>query len=119
MHAPERWAILQFSTDAPPPTTSSQDDHMAVYYKEWPSRAAVMAIYNAEYAYYAINGAFTSSYQELLPYSAPPFPICPTAIPNITLSEDSLHFVIDLASPDGSGIVATVRDDRYLTVSFP
>jgi hypothetical protein len=40
MHNPERWAILQFSTNNDPSTAATPFE----YYDEWPARAAAVSV---------------------------------------------------------------------------
>ncbi|CAJ1362924.1 unnamed protein product [Effrenium voratum] len=111
MHLPERWGILQFE--------DSVNATKASYYREWPSRSAAMAVYYAQHAFAKENGGrFTAQLAELLPYSEDPFPICGDAETFITVGGGSSPFFeASVRSPAAPEFVATVRNDRYLTVA--
>lgn len=117
MHLPERWGLLQFEG---PEVNAAQ----VSYYREWPSRGAAMAIYYAEKAYKAKQGNYTHRLQDLLAYSAEPFPICEAAdaVTVITVTtvldgdKQMPYFEASVTSP-GSDFTATIRSDRYLTVT--
>ena len=82
-HNPERWGLLQFSS-------SPKDAWPAapVRYAEWPSRSAAMAVYAAQHACLDATGAFAPSAAALVPFSTPPFELCPGADVAIELSDD-------------------------------
>ena len=46
MHLPERWGIVQFSSHVPLDKATAHEVK-ALYYDEWPSRCAAMALYYA------------------------------------------------------------------------
>ncbi|CAH1239710.1 Hypp5872 [Branchiostoma lanceolatum] len=58
MHLPERWGIIQFSTD-PVNTTKFQPS------PNWPVYSNLVELYNAEKKFFAINGYFTSNLTQL------------------------------------------------------
>ena len=62
MHLPERWGLLQFSTD---PVNSTQP----ITYPEWPIRQSAMGVYYAQHAYAATHsGMYTANLTALLPF---------------------------------------------------
>ena len=113
MHNPERWGLLQFSS-------SPKDAWPAapVRYAEWPSRSAAMAVYAAQHACLDATGAFAPSAAALVPFSTPPFELCPGADVAIELTDDQGGFTATVASPDGTPVSAAVTTDRLLTVAW-
>lgn len=116
MHLPERWGLLQFEG----PKVEAVE---ASYYSEWPSRGAAMAIYYAEKAYASEHGGnYTDKLEDLLEYSSEFFPICREAETSIVVATNQDNsgnslFEASVTSPAGSDFTATVRQDRYLTVT--
>ncbi|XP_070577820.1 uncharacterized protein [Ptychodera flava] len=58
MHLPERWGILQFSTDNVNSTKFVRDPN-------WPIYSALVEVYNAEKKFFAIQGYFTADLKQL------------------------------------------------------
>lgn len=114
MHLPERWALLQFSSEAVNSTFPSA-------YAEWASRSAAMAVYYAQKRYAQDHsGRYTDNFEALLPYSSPPFEICRAAGAQIELHSvgpDGSKQDFTATVSAGGGFSATVRGDRFLTVS--
>lgn len=116
MHLPERWGIVQFSEGAPGTTPLAS-------YNRWPSQAAAMAVYYAQKAYaQAHNGSFASNPQDLLPFTQRPFQLCNTANVSIEVKppkSSGAHptYTAAVQTPEGGPWIATVTDDRYLTVA--
>jgi len=105
MHLPERWGLLQFSSEAVGSTTPAE-------YAEWRSRSAAMAVYYAQKNYKAHSNKYADSLEALLPYSTPPFELCQSAETDIKL--EGSDFVASVNA--GGGYAATVRGNRFLTV---
>ena len=61
MHNPDRWGMLQFSTQA-------AGQAKPVVNPEWPLRESAMATYYAEHAYKAKHGSFTTNLKALPPF---------------------------------------------------
>jgi hypothetical protein len=119
MHNPERWGLLQFSSSVSPSSSPAVEP---VYYDEWPARSMAMAVYGAQHARFAAEGAFASCLTDLAPYSSPPFELCPSAEAVIELIVDgdtgaTTGFTATVPSPDGAPLAATVTTDRLLTVT--
>lgn len=116
MHLPERWGIVQFSTQEPGQTQMVKDPR-------WPSQAAAMAVYYAQKAYADVNnGVYTDNFKLLLDFSKPPFVLCqevpPSSIVVTRFPDGTYKFKATLHSPDGSPWVATIDDQRYLDVAM-
>ena len=118
MHLPERWAILQFSEAA-------VNETEVAYYSQWPARAAAMAVYYAQHSYASDNGEYTDSYADLMPYSSDYYPLSDAVDVHIELLEqdDDGKWVafaastrVPVAQDGAADWVATVREDRLLTV---
>jgi hypothetical protein len=126
MHLPERWGILQFTTQPSSSAASSNDDDGVrgeEYYTEWPCRCAAMAIYYAMKAYHTKLGVYTTNIDDLREYSTPPFVLLEGVHYNTRL-DDNVGIVIKLTSTGGyeasvtMGLyTATVNDERYLIVT--
>ena len=129
MHLPERWGILQFTTQPSSSTAASSydDDDDGVrgeeYYTEWPCRCAAMAIYYAMKAYHTKLGVYTTNIEDLREYSTPPFVLLEGVHYNIRL-DDNVGIGIKLTSTGGyeASVImglytATVNDERYLIVT--
>ncbi|KAL3763596.1 hypothetical protein ACHAW5_009597, partial [Stephanodiscus triporus] len=106
MHLPERWGILQFQSE------QQSDAEVGLYFAEWPSRCAAMAIYYAMKAYHGKTGVYVSDIGALKQYSKPPF----------TMIEEAHDIAINLtangyeASVTIASHTATVNEERYLVV---
>jgi hypothetical protein len=110
MHLPERWGMLQFA-DGPVNATEP------VRNPQWTVRSVAMALYYAEHAYAdQNNGSFTDDLS-LLQAFAPPHVLDGTCThkPMILLQNGTAHFTAQVPSLD-NGMVASITDDRYLTV---
>ena len=110
MHLPERWGMLQFS-DAAVNTTAP------VFNAEWPSRAMAVAAYYAQKNYSsAHNGSYAGSVADLLAFTPTPEALDGTCgATGIALSPDASTFNVSVVDP-AANFVATIRNDRYLTV---
>lgn len=111
MHQPERWGMLQFSTDAPNQTEP-------LYNVEWPVRVVAMAVYDAEHAYAEQHeGTFTDDLASLCPFVKDPQllqGVC-TKTPMLTVDAAKTQFKVVVTSAD-DGMTASVDKDRLLQV---
>ena len=65
MHLPEKWGMLQFSSDTPGSTPFVRNP-------EWTVRSVAMVLYYAEYAYQGQYGVFTDDIKALQEFANPP-----------------------------------------------
>lgn len=109
MHLPEKWGMLQFSTDLVGTT-------LPKYNKEWTIRSVAMSLYYAQHAYYSQKGHFTVNIFDLEKYADPHMldGTC-TFIPIITLDKNATKFTALIISHNKQ-LSATIKDDRYLEV---
>jgi len=111
MHLPEKWGMLQFS-DAAVNTTAP------IRNPQWTVRSVAMALYYAQHAYAdAHNGTFTEDVAALYVF-APPHTLDGTCSqpPRVKVAPGGATFVAEVPALTGS-MVASVTDDRYLTVT--
>jgi hypothetical protein len=107
MHLPERWAVLQFSTEKVNTTA-------AEWYTQWPVRTVAMAVYDAEHAFKEKHGQFTADVAALVPF-APPYTLDGACLPVPVVTLNGTQFSAEVLFPAGN-MIASIRDDRYLTV---
>ena len=111
MHQPETWGWLVFSDDVVNATVPAAD-------KEWPVRSAAMVAYYAQLAFRsAHNGSYAASVAELLPYASTPQALDGTCFdtPTFVLAPDASAYNCSILD-SGTGLTASIRDDRYLRV---
>jgi len=120
MHNPERWGYLQFADDRVNSTSIKRDP-------QWAVRSIASYIYYAQHAYKSDpslgNGSFTEDVNALRKAKAEPPVEIPFALdgvcsrmPDIKVGNKGTSFEATIISNDGN-FAATIRDDRYLTVS--
>lgn len=113
MHLPEKWGFVQFSAES---TRTPKPFKVPI---DWAVRSAAMDLYYAQHAFMSSNGTFSTDLAVLAPL-APSGLLdgrC-TQLPVIELLEGGSAFTGTVASlKSDDGIIATIRDDRFLTVS--
>ena len=117
MHEPDRWGILQFSTQTLP--KSHPED--AKYYDEWPIREMAMSVYYAEKALVEAKtgNVYTDDLSVIQLYTDTPLDgTCLLSQPSIDLVRNTSNDVIGYtAKLQNELYVATVTQDRYLKVT--
>ena len=108
MHLPERWGILQFSSEASP----NKDEVVIREYKEWDVRCCAMAVYYAQRACCEKEGRYTDSIEQLKPFFKDPFPLHSAADVNVTPTEGGYVAAVTIGS-----LTATINQERYLVVN--
>jgi hypothetical protein len=115
MHLPERWGILQFSSEAPGTATLVRDP-------EWRVRHVAASLYDAQHKWAkAHDGKFTAdleSLKPLMPAGALDGSSC-TGMPSVTLGDGGQNFLATVPPLEKavSPRAATIREDRLLTLS--
>jgi hypothetical protein len=109
MHNPDKWGIIQFGDMV------GQDDGEVDYYSQWPARQTAMMIYYAEHGYAgANNGTYTADVDALAEFS----PI-EGALDGGGCGEIKIFLPEGggfLGQVEMDGFVASIRNDRLLTV---
>jgi hypothetical protein len=116
MHMPERWGVLQFSTDAPGKTAVARDP-------EWRVRHVAAILYEAEQTWAkAHDGKFTGDI-EALKALAPAGVLDGSSYagpPSITIGGDGRIFQATVPALDRSNSrSATINNDRLLILGSP
>ncbi|XP_071784889.1 uncharacterized protein [Asterias amurensis] len=105
MHLPERWGIIQFSTDKVNSTKFARDP-------KWPMYQSLVEVYNAEKIFNAIAGYYTSNLTQLDLPKYVTEGLC-AGIPEVTVIK-TYSFTATVKPLDGSLPTGHVRDDRYI-----
>ncbi|XP_038078391.1 uncharacterized protein LOC119745833 [Patiria miniata] len=108
MHLPERWGIIQFSTDKVNGSKFMRDP-------KWPMYSSLVAVYNAEKIFNAIAGYYTSNLTQLELPSYVTEGLC-AGKPQITVI-NNYNFNATVKPLDSTLPTGHVRDDRYIWFS--
>ncbi|XP_006824929.1 uncharacterized protein LOC100368858 [Saccoglossus kowalevskii] len=108
MHLPERWGILQFSTDTVNSTKFTRDPN-------WPVYSSLVEVYNAQKKFFAIEGYFTEILNQLDLPDWVTKGLC-TKTPNITVIK-TYNFNATVVPINQSLPSGYVRDDRLIWFS--
>jgi len=115
MHLPESWGYLVFGNDAAVGDSASPEPPRQPIDIDptWPVRVAVMHVYYAEQQYRELNGRYTLSIADLVPYMDTTY-INPFRMQIVRVwVKDGFRVV---AADQIAGIVVTVEQDRFLSV---
>lgn len=111
MHLPEKWGFIQFSREEVNTT-------QPVRPSDWAVRSVAMDLYYAQHAYFKQFQKFTNSIADLVPFAPSGLLDGRCAeIPTVSLVGDGFVGVVRGDPGVGDNNVATIRNDRYLTVT--
>ncbi|XP_078000759.1 uncharacterized protein LOC144453360 [Glandiceps talaboti] len=104
MHLPERWGILQFSTDKVNSTKFQRDPNWSVY-------SALVEVYNAEKMFFAIQGYFTADLNQL---ELPDWVVQGQCAKRPVMDVTNYNFNATVSPFNQTLLTGHVRDDRLI-----
>jgi len=111
MHVPEKWGIIQFSTDRVNSTSFIKDPY-------WAARNVLLEVYYAQREFQSLSGYFTPDLNKLPLDDYILYGKC-ASIPVITPNSTTLsNYQVSVMPLDTEGVVAHITDSRLMWIDI-